>query len=156
MLFRSMIRKLNEKLDMVFKDKATYGIDFSRQPEVLERPTTTSFVDVSHVIGRDIYRDDPLRNLLDVGSLEETNSYRVISLVGMGGIGKTTLAQLAYNHRDVQAHFQKIMWICVSDPFDQCKVAKAIIKEVDPELGPFNDTELQTLLRKIQIGRAHV
>ena len=145
-----MIRELNENLDMiVVKDKATYGIDFSRQPEVLERPTTTSFVDVSHVIGRDTYRDDPLRNLLDVGSLEETNSYRVISLVGMGGIGKTTLAQLAYNHRDVQAHFQKIMWICVSDPFDQCKVAKAIIKEVDPELGPFNDTELQTLLRKI-------
>ncbi|XP_050278693.1 putative disease resistance protein RGA3 [Quercus robur] len=145
-----MIRKLNEKLDMVFKDKATYGIDFNRQPDVVERPTTTSFVDVSQIFGRNIYRDDPLKNLLGVGSQEETNSYCVISLVGLGGIGKTTLAQLAYNHPDVQAHFQKRMWICVSDPFDQCNVAKAIIKEVDPRHEPLNDTKLQTLLCKIQ------
>ena len=144
-----MIRMLNEKLDMVFKDKATYGIGCNRQPDVVERPTTTSFVDVSNKIGRDIYSNEPLRNLLGVGSLEERNSYCVISLVGMGGIGKTTLAQLAYNHPDVQAHFQKRIWICVSDPFDQCKVAKAIIKEIVPEHEPLNDTELQTLLRKI-------
>ncbi|KAF3949324.1 hypothetical protein CMV_024794 [Castanea mollissima] len=145
-----MIRKLNEKLDKIFKDKATDGIDFDRQPDVVERPTTTSFVDVSQIVGRDINRDDLLKNLLGVGGQEETNSYCVISLVGMGGIGKTTLAQLAYNHPDVQAHFQKRMWICVSDPFDQCNVAKAIIKEVDPNHGPLNDTNLQTLLRKIQ------
>ena len=113
-----MIRELNEKLDMVSKDKATYGIGFNRQPEVVERPTTTSFVDVSHIIGRDTYRDELLKNLLGVGSLEEGNSSCVISLVGMGGIGKTTLAQLVYNHPDVQAHFQKRMWICVFDPFD--------------------------------------
>ena len=144
-----MIRKLNENLDMIFKDKATCGINFSRQPNVVERPTTTSFVDVSHIIGRDNYRDDLLRNLLDVGSQDERNSHRVISLVGMGGIGKTTLAQLAYNHFDVKAHFQKRMWICVSDPFDQCKVAKAIIKEVDPKHEHLDDTELQTLLGKI-------
>ena len=145
-----MIREVNEKLDLVFKDKEIDGIDFNRQPDVVERPITTSFVDVSHIIGRDNYSNDPLRNLLDVGSLEETNSYRVISLVGMGGIGKTTLAQLAYNQPDVLAHFQQRMWICVSDPFDQCKVAKAIIKEVDPKRGPLDDFELQTLLCEIQ------
>ncbi|KAL0009481.1 hypothetical protein SO802_010983 [Lithocarpus litseifolius] len=144
-----MIRKLNEKLDMIFKDKATCGIDFSRQADVVERPITTSVVDVSNIIGRDIYRDELLRNLLGVGSLEERNSYCVISLVGMGGIGKTTLAQLAYNHPDVLAHFQQRMWVCVSDPFDQCEVAKAIIKEVDPK-HPLDDIKLQTLLCEIQ------
>ena len=143
-----MIRKLNEKLDMIVKDKATYGIDFNRQPDVVERPITTSFVDVSHIIGRDHYRDDILRNLLDVGSQDEINSYRMISLEGMGGIGKTSLAQLAYNHPDVQAHFQPRMWVCVSDPFDQCKVAKAIIKEVDRTRE--DGFELETLLREIQ------
>ena len=109
-----MIRKLNEKLDMIVKDKATYGIDFNRQPDVVERPTTTAFVGVSLIIGRDNYRDDLLRNLLDMGSQDEINSYRVISLVGMGGIGKTSLAQLAYNHPDVLAHFQQRTWVCVS------------------------------------------
>ncbi|KAK4594993.1 hypothetical protein RGQ29_018648 [Quercus rubra] len=143
-----MIRKLNEKLDMIVKDQKTYGVDFDRQPDVVERPTTTAFVDVSLIIGRDNYRDDLLRNLLDVGSQDEINSYRVISLVGMGGIGKTSLAQLAYNHPDVQAHFQQRMWVCVSDPFDQCKVAKAIIKEVDCTRG--DGFEFHTLLCEIQ------
>ncbi|KAL0009482.1 hypothetical protein SO802_010984 [Lithocarpus litseifolius] len=144
-----MIRKLNEKLEMIFKDKATCGIDFNRQADVVGRPITTSVVDVSNIIGRDIDRDELLRNLLGVGSLEERNSYCVISLVGMGGIGKTTLAQLAYNHPDVLAHFQQRMWVCVSDPFDQCEVAKAIIKEVDPK-HPLDDIKLQTLLCEIQ------
>ena len=143
-----MIRELNEKLDMIVKDKSTYGIDFNRQPDVVERPTTTAFVDVSLIIGRDNYKDDLLRNLLDVGSQDEISSYRVISLVGMGGIGKTSLAQLAYHHPDVQAHFQQRMWVCVSDPFDQCMVAKAIIKEVDRTRG--YGFELHTLLCEIQ------
>ena len=143
-----MIRKLNEKLDMVLRERETYGIYFNRQPDVVERPTTTSFVDVSDIIGRDNYMDDPLKNLLDVGSQDEINSYRVISLVGMGGIGKTSLAQLAYDHSAVRAHFQQRMWVCVSDPFDQCKVAKAIIKEVDRTRG--DGFELETLLREIQ------
>ncbi|KAF3947212.1 hypothetical protein CMV_026622 [Castanea mollissima] len=145
-----MIRELNEKLDKIFQDKATHGIDFDRQPDVVERPTTTSFVDVSQIVGRDINRDDLLKNLLGVGGQEETNSYFVISLVGLGGIGKTTLAQLAYNHPTVKAHFQKRIWICVSDPFDECNVAKAIINEVDPKHGLPDDTKWETLLRKIQ------
>ncbi|XP_030970968.1 putative disease resistance protein RGA3 [Quercus lobata] len=41
------------------------------------------------------------------------------------------------------------MWVCVSDPFDQCKVAKAIIQELDPKHESLNNTTstLQALLR---------
>ena len=42
-----------------------YGIDFNRQPEVVERPITTSFVDESNIIGRDNYREKLLCNLLE-------------------------------------------------------------------------------------------
>ena len=43
------------------------------------------------------------------------------------------------------------MWVCVSDPFDQCKVVKAIIQEIDSKHKSLNKvTELQTLLREIQ------
>ncbi|KAM4068194.1 hypothetical protein ACB094_M008500 [Castanea mollissima] len=108
---------MRHDVDKIFQDKATHGIDFDRQPDVVERPTTTSFVDV----------DDLLKNLLGVG-------------VGLG----------AYNHPAVKAHFQKRMWICVSDPFDECNVAKAIINEVDPKHGLPDDTKWETLLRKIQ------
>ena len=78
--------------------------------------------------------------ILGKGCQKERNSH-VISLVGMGGIGKTTLAQLAYNHYDVQAHFEERMWICVSEPFDQYKIAKSIIEVVGGESS--NTLELQ-------------
>ncbi|KAL4629304.1 hypothetical protein ACB092_05G296300 [Castanea dentata] len=139
------IKKLNEKLDKIFNDREKYGIDFNRQPEVVVRPITTSFVDESDIIGRDTYRDDLLSVLLGKGSPKERKPH-VISLVGMGGLGKTALAQIAYNHSEVKAHFDKRTWVCVSDPFDQCKVAKAIIESLEGQ-SP-SATELQSLLNK--------
>ena len=72
---------------------------------------------------------------------EQPNAIQVISLVGMGGIGKTTLAQLAYNDADVINNFNIRIWVCVSDPFDEFRIAKAIIEDLDgstPNLGELN------------------
>jgi hypothetical protein len=138
------IKKLNETLDKIAKGRLLPGFDLTMQLEAVERPKTTSFVDATNIIGRDNNKANLLRSLLDKGSQEERKPH-VISLVGMGGLGKTTLAQLAYNDPEVKAHFEQRMWVCVSDPFDQCRVAKAIIQEIDPKILN-NITELQSLL----------
>ncbi|GLT37489.1 hypothetical protein SLA2020_118030 [Shorea laevis] len=50
----------------------------------------------------------------------------VISVVGMGGLGKTTLAKSVQNHEKIVRYFGKTMFICVSEDF----VVKRILKEM--------------------------
>jgi hypothetical protein len=144
------IKELNGKLDEIVRERGLYGFELTTKgnnSEVVERPKTTSFVDVSEICGRDKVRDYLVSILLGKKGSEEEKSPYVISLVGMGGIGKTTLAQLAYNDPKVKAHFEKRIWVCVSEPFDQCRVAKAILEALGG--GHPNITELQNLLEKI-------
>ena len=143
------IKELNEKLDEINKEREVFGFELSRAiKEVDERPKTTSYVDVSdiHILGRDKVKNDLVSILLGKGTEKEKHPH-VISLVGMGGIGKTTLAQLAFNHHEVMDHFEERIWVCVSEPFDQCRVAKAIVEALG--VRDFDTTELQSLLGKI-------
>ena len=58
------IKELNETLDKILKDRMTYGFDLTRQFVQMERPKTTSFVDVSNITGRDEDRDNLVNNLV--------------------------------------------------------------------------------------------
>ncbi|KAK2654736.1 hypothetical protein Ddye_014592 [Dipteronia dyeriana] len=65
----------------------------------------------------------------------------------MGGMGKTTLAQLVYNDGEVKSNFDKRIWVCVSDPFDEVRIANAIIEGLTDSVSNF--TELESLLKHI-------
>ncbi|KAL6184453.1 hypothetical protein ACLB2K_045854 [Fragaria x ananassa] len=116
----------------------------TKKKENLNQPLkTSSFIDRSTIIGR----EEVTRNLLSKLSSEsgqEGNGVLLIPIVGMGGIGKTTLAQSAYNHENVEKHFDKRIWVCVSDPFEELKIAKAIITSSGSKK---NSDELQDILQ---------
>ncbi|XP_054817056.1 putative disease resistance RPP13-like protein 1 [Prosopis cineraria] len=54
----------------------------------------------------------------------------VISIVGMGGLGKSTLAQLVYNDRKVMDEFEVKVWVCVSEEFDVFRVTRTIYEAI--------------------------
>ena len=55
----------------------------------------------------------------------------VISVVGMGGSGKTTLVANIYNNGDVRRHFDCYAWITVSQVYDIEDLLRSMIKEFD-------------------------
>ncbi|KAG5584659.1 hypothetical protein H5410_045093 [Solanum commersonii] len=136
---RDIVRKIKEldvKLEEIVRDKdqfkfvvnATGGGGSVSDQDAFRRVMTTGIVDESEVHGRDSDKDVVMRKLLD--SSDQESVPLVVSVVGTGGIGKTTLAQLAYSDEELKGHFDKRIWICVSDPFDEVKVAKAILEGI--------------------------
>ncbi|KAJ6358290.1 hypothetical protein OIU76_000066 [Salix suchowensis] len=110
------------------------------------RSKNTSLVDELNVCGRDNEKKIIVSKLLAESS-QEARDVDVISLVGLGGIGKTTLAQLAFNDAEVTAHFEKKIWVCVSEPFDEVRIAKAILEQLEGSTP--NMAELQSLLPRV-------
>ncbi|XP_026388935.1 putative disease resistance RPP13-like protein 1 [Papaver somniferum] len=80
---------------------------------------TASSTNESDIIGR----YDDKKNIIDFltsSSSSDGNPEKVsvVSIVGMGGLGKTTLAQLIYNDVLVNQQFKLKMWVHVSEDFD--------------------------------------
>ncbi|KAL9335587.1 hypothetical protein Peur_072768 [Populus x canadensis] len=140
------IKEVCEKVDDIAKERAMYGFYLYKATDELQRLTTTSFVDESSVIGRDGEKRNVVSQLVAESS-QEARDVDVISLVGLGGIGKTTLAKLAFNDAKVTDHFEKKIWVCVSDPFDEVRIAKAILEELEGRASDL--VGLQSLLRRV-------
>ncbi|PSS11980.1 Disease resistance RPP13-like protein [Actinidia chinensis var. chinensis] len=86
-----------------------------------ERPPTTSATYEPCIHGRDKSK----REIIDLLRMEESD-LGIIPITGMGGIGKTTVAQVVYNDEVVKKHFDLKAWICVSDNFDIMRITKEI------------------------------
>ncbi|KAG5223387.1 disease resistance protein [Salix suchowensis] len=141
------IKAVSEKLDEIAKEKAMYGFELYKVADhELPRLSSTSLVDDSSVCGRDDEKKSVVSMLLAECS-QEARNVDVISVVGLGGIGKTTLAQLAFNDAKVTAHFEKKIWVCVSEPFDEVRIAKSILEQLEGSTP--NLVELQSLLPRV-------
>ncbi|KAI7743838.1 hypothetical protein M8C21_026974 [Ambrosia artemisiifolia] len=97
---------------------------------VWDERATGSFVVESEVFGRDKDRERITELLLNVGA---DGNLPAVFIVGIGGMGKTTLAQLAYIDDKVVNHFDLRLWLFVSQTFDVEKILRRVIESATGE-----------------------
>ena len=120
------------------------------------RIETSSFVIESEVFGREDDKEKVVELLL---SSEGTQGGQVscLPIVGLGGIGKTTLAQLAYNDHRVKHHFNAQLWVFVSDHFDATAILMAVIESLTRDKCRYSSMDaLHTAVRDLLHGKRYL
>ncbi|KAL5555612.1 hypothetical protein UlMin_037848 [Ulmus minor] len=94
------VKDLNERLDRIAKDQVRFSLNTTTvEPPPYVPPKTTALIDEAETFGREKDKLNLVSKLLS----HPEQGLQVISIVGMGGLGKTTLARLAFNNEKVKS-----------------------------------------------------
>ncbi|MQM10403.1 hypothetical protein Taro_043296, partial [Colocasia esculenta] len=136
---RSMMCKVHDikrRLGDIGKYKNRLGIGDvdGRADQELMRGSmqqTGSLPTESEIFGREKEKEEILRFLL---APDDDSVVSTIAITGMGGLGKTTLAQLVYNDRRVVEHFKPRMWIWTASDYDVMELTREILGSIDLDI----------------------
>ncbi|KAL5564737.1 hypothetical protein UlMin_027901 [Ulmus minor] len=143
-------KKILKKLNLLL-DQTTYLGLKGFHSRTLQRLHAPLVVKETDVYGRDEDKEKIVKLLFnDVSG----HNLSVIPIVGMGGVGKTTLAQLVYKDNRVQEHFELKVWVTVSEEFDVFQITKIIFEKVTSQKCSTRDLfQLQSALSEALAGK---
>ncbi|KAL5563598.1 hypothetical protein UlMin_033345 [Ulmus minor] len=129
-LFRFKIankmKDVGDRLDQIANER----MGFHLRESVGVRPLvarggrqTGSIISQPHVYGREEDKERIINFLVN-----DAKDISIYPIIGLGGMGKTTLAQLVFNDDKICGEFELKMWVCVSEDFDVKSLVKAIIE----------------------------
>ncbi|KAH0746965.1 hypothetical protein KY285_008622 [Solanum tuberosum] len=114
------------------------------------RTPSTSLVDDAGIFGRQNEIENLIGRLLSKDT--KGKNLAVVPIVGMGGLGKTTLAKAVYNDERVQKHFGLKAWFCVSEAYDAFRITKGLLQEIGLKVDD-NLNQLQVKLKEKLNGK---
>ncbi|KAJ4716723.1 Disease resistance protein [Melia azedarach] len=125
------IEQLKQRIIDISRSTETYGIrtvgSVERSSNLTERfrhiRRTSSIAGNEQVVG---FEENT--TMLVEQLLKDEQQLSVISILGMGGLGKTTLARKLFNSIDVKGRFDWRAWVCVSQEYTTHDLLQKTIK----------------------------
>ncbi|KAG1368540.1 disease resistance protein RGA2 [Cocos nucifera] len=150
----SRIRELNHRLEHILAEKCKFDLQLSSAERDDHQSTSqvsrmTSSIPEPDIVGSNIEKDtDKLVELLINGDTRE--NILACAIVGIGGIGKTTLARRIFNDERITANFPTRLWVCVSKDFEETSLLREIITQAkqDPR-GASSRAQLEPMVREV-------
>ncbi|XP_018498332.2 putative disease resistance protein RGA3 [Pyrus x bretschneideri] len=156
------IKNINATLSDLKSEASFIGlvarrIDSTLSPQGMgNRETVSSFDHDEKIFGRDEIVSGIIATLIDSNNREKYLSVMVI--VGMAGLGKTTLAKAIYNdNRYIDKHFETKIWVCVSTTFDVNSILRRILELLNStNTGLTSQEALLQNLQKELMGKRYI
>ncbi|KAL4396268.1 hypothetical protein AHAS_Ahas01G0074900 [Arachis hypogaea] len=127
----SKMQKLFERLEHFAQRAHNLPLEKGVSGNVWRATPTNSAFDDSAICGRNDEKQNLKEYLISEDAADDGgNKIGVLAIVGMGGLGKTTLAKLLYNDAQVNEKFDVKAWASVSKDFDVVKLAKSLLESV--------------------------
>jgi len=160
------IKYIRGRLNKAADERTGFGlVKISVEPglPVQRREMTHSYIDALDVIGRENDMEAIIKLLMQPhpqGDGGGNRSLCVVPIVGIGGLGKTTLAKLVFNDQMMDKLFRLKMWVCVSDDFDLKKILIKVINSASAaststveNINHYDVDQLQSHLRSNLSGK---
>ncbi|KAJ9186899.1 hypothetical protein P3X46_002419 [Hevea brasiliensis] len=150
------ITQIGETLELLVEERSNFHLrEQVARPSNRRRRTGSSVVE-SEIHGRLEDKEKIVKLLLSAENMSP-GDISVVSIVGLGGLGKTTLAQLVYNDERIARHFNLKMWACINDDFDVERIMMSILESASNVRGDFTEMDaLQFRLQELLIGKRYL
>ncbi|XP_060176637.1 putative disease resistance protein RGA3 isoform X2 [Lycium barbarum] len=144
------INKITEELRAINQSAKDLGLQSLIVPsrQILPIRETDSLIVASDVVGRDNDVAEIKEMMLNI---REEDDFRTIPIVGMGGLGKTTVAKKIFNDEEIKQKFEKRAWLCLPEMRERSEM-KSFLEQF---LESLTDRKLEvqrrdTIVKKLQ------